>query len=440
MPFLVSSNFIDFCAQVILQKTKLGWVVSATIYPRVTQPKQVVCHISQTEVDSTSDELAKFWEIEQVPSIKHLSTEERDCEDHFELHTTRSNTDRYIVSLPFNERKENIGDSYQMALRRFHALGNKFKKNSALKEKYSEFIQEYSRLGHMSAARDSNRKHHGFFLPHHAVIKEDNLTTKIRVVFDGSAKSSSGISSNDALMVGPTIQDSLFTIYTRFRSFPFALSADIEKIYRQIEVTPEDSLYQRILWRENACEPIKIYNLKTVTYGTASAPYLSTRVLSQLAKDEGSSYPFAAQVLTREFYVDDLLTGAATFQEALDLRNDLVQLVGKGGLTLRKWASNDPRLTSDINDEFKTELLSLDSSNTIKTLGLCWNSKEDAILYAVKNLQNHDRLTKRVILSEVAKIFDPLGLLGPITLHRRILIQFLWKLQLTWDELLSEGI
>ena len=426
--------------ETILQKTKLGWVVSATIYPRATQPKEVVCHISQTEVDSLSDQLERFWEIELVPSSKHLSKEEKDCEDHFKLHKTRSKTGRYIVSLPFNEKKKDIGDSYQTALRRFHALESKFAKHPALKEKYSEFMQEYLNLGHMCTTQDNDPKHHGFFLPHHAVIKEDNLTTKIRVVFDGSAKSSSGISLNDALMVGPTVQDDLVTIYTRFRSFSFALTADIEKMYRQVEVTPEDSSYQRILWRENSSEPIKIYNLKTVTYGTASAPFLATRVLSQLSEDEGSSHPFAAQVLNRDFYVDDLLTGAATFQEALDLRNDLVQLVGKGGLTLRKWASNDPRLTRDFNDESKIELLSLDSSNTIKTLGLCWNSKEDAILYAVKNLQNHDRLTKRVILSEIAKIFDPLGLLGPITLHGRILIQTLWKLQITWDELLPEGI
>ena len=231
--------------------------------------------------------------------------------------------------------------TYQTALRRFHALESKFAKHPALKEKYSECMQEYLNLGHMSTTQDSDPKHHGFFLPHHAVIKEDNLTTKIRVVFDGSTKSSSGISLNDALMVGPTVQEDLFTIYTRFRSFSFALTVDIEKMYRQVEVTPEDSSYQRILWRENSSEPIKIYNLKTVTYGTASAPFLATRVLSQLSEDEGFSHPFAAQVLIHDFYVDDLLTDAATFQEALDLRNDLVQLVGKGGLTLRKWASND---------------------------------------------------------------------------------------------------
>ncbi|XP_033229135.1 uncharacterized protein LOC117180750 [Belonocnema kinseyi] len=345
--------------ETIFQKTKLGWVVSDTIYPKISQRREVVSHLSQTEVNSTSDEPSKFWEIEEVPSVKLLPNEEKYCEDHFELHTTRSKTGRYIVSLHFNDKKK----------------------------KYSEFIQEYKRLCHMFETQENVPTNHGFFLPHHAVLKDNSLTTKIRVVFDGSAKSSSCISLNGSLMVGSTVQDDLFTIYTRFRSFSFALTADIEKMYRQVEVTHEGSAFQKILWRQSSFEPIKTYQLKTVTYGTASAPFLATRVLSQLAKDEGHSYLVAAQVLTRDFYVDDLLTGAASFKDALDLRNELVELVGK---------------------------------DTIKTLGLCWHSREDTILYVVKELDNTDKITKRIILSEIAKIFDPLGLLGPITLYDQL--------------------
>ena len=133
------------------------------------------------------------------------------------------------------------------ALRRFYALENKFAKNPSLKAEYSNFLQEYESLGHMPKIQDNESVSEGFFLPHHAVIKQESLTTKIRVVFDGSAKSSNGMSLNDILMVGPTVQDDLFSIYIRFRFFPFALTADIEKMYRQTEVAPEDSCYQKIL-------------------------------------------------------------------------------------------------------------------------------------------------------------------------------------------------
>ena len=111
-----------------------------------------------------------------------------------------------------------------------------------------------------SEVTDKNALNQGYYLPYHAVVKEDSLTTKTRVVFDASMNSSSGISLNDCLMVGPTVKDDLISIFTSFRSFQFALTADIQQMYRQIKVYPRDSTYQKILWRNNPNEPIKIYS------------------------------------------------------------------------------------------------------------------------------------------------------------------------------------
>ena len=124
---------------------------------------------------------------------------------------------------------------------------------------------------------NENSLYKGYYLPYHAVVRETSITTKTRVVFDASAKTSSGISLNDCLMVGPTIQDDLFSIFTRYRSFLFALTADIEQMYRQIKVYPEDIVYHKIIWRENRNEPIKTYDLNRITFGTASATFLATR-------------------------------------------------------------------------------------------------------------------------------------------------------------------
>ncbi|XP_075233847.1 uncharacterized protein LOC142331699 [Lycorma delicatula] len=110
-----------------------------------------------------------------------------------------------------------------------------------------------------------------FYLPHHAVFKETSLTTKLRVVFDGSAKSNNGLSLNDTLMIGPMVQQDLFSIILRFRVHNYVITSDITKMYRQILVTQKDSNLQRILWRENAEQDLKHYALRTVTYGTTSA-------------------------------------------------------------------------------------------------------------------------------------------------------------------------
>lgn len=212
------------------------------------------------------------------------------------------------------------------------------------------------------------------------------------------------------------------------------MTADIEKMYRQIEIHPDDSMFQKIIWRSHPNEPIKIYKLKTVTYGTSSALFLATRVLKQLSIDEAHSHPIAAEILQRDFYVDDLLTGANTFQDALELRNDLVSITQRGGLILQKWASNEPRLIRDFSSKAEGELMSLDMSDTIKTLGISWTVKNDTIVYTVKCPENDDKITKRSILSEIARLFDPLGLLGQVIVKAKLMIQTLWKLNISWDE------
>ena len=111
------------------------------------------------------------------------------------------------------------------------------------------------------------------------------------------------------LMVGPTIQQDLLSIVLRFRMHTYAMTADISKMYRQIRVHPEDYNLQRILWRRSSDEPLKQYQLLTVTYGTAPASFLATRCVNQLASEEASSYPLAAEVLSHDMYVDDLVTG-----------------------------------------------------------------------------------------------------------------------------------
>lgn len=127
----------------------------------------------------------------------------------------------------------------------------------------------------------------GFYLPHHPVLKEDSVTTKIRVVFDGSAKTSTGISLNECLMVGPTIQNDLFTLLSKFRMYKYVLTADIEKLYRQVLVHPDDTHFQRILFRENSNDKVKELVLTIITYGTSCAPFLAIRALNQLAIDGG---------------------------------------------------------------------------------------------------------------------------------------------------------
>ncbi|XP_076382764.1 uncharacterized protein LOC143260624 [Megalopta genalis] len=397
----------------ILQKTMLGWVIGGSV-PTAQPNRQATCHTTTT----LKLDLARFWEMEEGPQSQHLLESEATCEQHFQNTTTRNTEGRYVVALPFNKNKPKLGESDTQALKRLISLEQKFKRDSELEHQYRAVIQEYLDLGHMSEVHASRP---GYYLPHHGVINMSSNTTKLRVVFDGSAVTSTGISLNDTLHTGPKIQDDLLCILLRFRIHQYVITGDIEKMYRQFLVRPEDRQYQRILWRDNK-NCVKTYELNTVTFGLSAPPYLAIRCLKQLAQDEGHQFPFAAKILQRDFYVDDALTGASTIQEALTLRNELTQLLHSAGLNIRQWASNDQELLSGLPDQNINQKLHLGESSTIKTLGIVWDSAEDSITYTVKPLTHASRVTKRSISSEIAKIYDPLGLLGPIIIVAKLLL------------------
>ncbi|XP_076678236.1 uncharacterized protein LOC143374185 [Andrena cerasifolii] len=412
-----------------LQKTQLGWIVVGHV-PDQPSTQSATCNLTLSDLQS---DMHKFWNLEECPSVKLLSPEEQACETHYTSNTIRDAvTGRYTVGLPFNDQKEKLGESRQIAVNRFLSLERSLNKRHAIKVQYVEFLKEYERLGHMTEVTDESTE--GIYLPHHPVVKDSSLTTKVRVVFDASARSSSGVSLNETLMVGPTIQDDLVSIITRFRLHKYVLTADIAKMYRQVDLRAVDRKYQRILWRENSNQPIKTYELNTVTYGTASAPFLAVRTLHQLAHDEIGNHPIAASAFLRDFYVDDVLTGADSFDEAMLLRNELIRLAAKGGFQLRQWVSNEPRLLESFLDASVHDHMVLDASDDKKTLGLYWKAERDVLGYTIKQVEPLQKVTKRTILSRIAQLFDPLGLLGPVIVQAKILMQNLWKCNLDWDE------
>ncbi|XP_017762447.1 PREDICTED: uncharacterized protein LOC108552425 [Eufriesea mexicana] len=207
----------------ILQKTQLVWVIGGSVPSGVKQRSQPF------ETFNLQIELDKFWKIEEGSNEQHLTAEEQAAEDHFQRNTTRSSDGRYTVALPFKNTIKSLGDSKQIALKRFHTLETRLAKDPELKTQYESIMEDYVRLGHMTLSHDTQP---GVYLPHHAVIKASSQATKIRVVFDASARSSSGTSLNDTLMTGSTIQDDMQTLLLRFRLHQYVITGDIEKMYR----------------------------------------------------------------------------------------------------------------------------------------------------------------------------------------------------------------
>ncbi|XP_055605123.1 uncharacterized protein LOC129753335 [Uranotaenia lowii] len=402
----------------ILRKTVFGYVVAGETNSQPKSPA-VVCNVSS--IDNLDSTIRKFWEVESFEKGKSLSLEEDG---------------RYVVRLPIREEMLHaLGESFPIANRRFLSTERKLGSNDNLRADYFEFMTEYENLGHMEPVKPDLTKPH-YYLPHHAIQRPESTTTKTRVVFDASCRAANNISLNDICYIGPTVQPSLISTLINFRLPKYAVTADVEKMYRQIVVHLADRPLQQILWRKNPEAPLQTFRLNTVTYGTAPAPYLATRVLNQLAHDEAENFPLAAPLIPKRFYVDDYLSGNDDKQLLIAENHQMIELLKSGGFTLRKWCSNCNEVLSQIPEALRDSRSELDigQSGSIKTLGLRWHPQPDHFTFNVPDLETSASITKRVILSEMSRLFDPMGLLGASVVSAKIFLQSLWSEKFSWND------
>lgn len=445
----------------VAQCTTLGWILSGPVNTAEDDNRIRVMHTCVEDFD-----LKRFWELEteSLLSSKRLTTEEQRCEDIFAATTRRDADGKYVVRLPFRDGAPSCehGESREIAVRRLKGLEKRFATDTTLKERYTEVIDEYLQLDHMALIEEPEKtKERAVYLPHHPVIREDKTTTKVRVVFDASCKNKNGVSLNDTLLVGPTLQPDLRHLILNWRRYPICIVADIVKMYRMVRVAEEDCDYQRIVWRDNQEDQIRDYKLLTVTFGTASAPYLAVKTLNQVAIDYKDKYPKAAEKVAKEFYMDDLMSGCETIKEGEELIKDMHELLKEGGFILQKWASNREELLQVLNQTETEQREQVDNNKVkrensdevsknrednnnrnwelklnevIKILGLTWNRINDEFQYSVTLPPLSAPVTKRKIISDVARLFDPLGWIAPCIVKAKIFIQRLWIAGTGWDE------
>ncbi|GFR01661.1 integrase catalytic domain-containing protein [Trichonephila clavata] len=204
-------------------------------------------------------------------------------------------------------------------------------------------------------------------------------------------------------------------------------------MFRQIKVQEHQQDFLRILWRPSPEEDIVSYRLKTVTYGTKPAPYLATRCVLQLAHEGKNKYPLATPVMENSTYMDDILSGADDITTAKEMQRQLIGLMKEGCFHLYKWSASSEELLKDVPTENK-EFLFNENDELVKTLGLSWRPREDTFMYQMNLQEVPVTITKRTVLSFISKLYDPLGLLQPIIIKAKMMIQKIWLLKIDWDQ------
>ncbi|GBM98304.1 hypothetical protein AVEN_7677-1 [Araneus ventricosus] len=417
----------------IFQNSKFGFIASSNSEGNFNHK---FCGLV-TQNEPIDDLIQLFWEIETINENNcSLSEEAIFCEEHFKSTHKRNSEGRYIVEMAIKEFPP-LGESKQIAQKRLDSLIRRLEKNPHMKKLYSEFMEEYETLGHMERVVEDELPSDNYYLPHHGVYKSGSTTTPLRVVFNASSPSSNGVSLNDILLKGDVVED-IFELMLRFRQHKFAFTFDVQKMFRQILVAPHQRDYLRILWFEdNTCQPIT-FKLNTITYGTACAPFYAIRTVKQLAIDESSEFPLASEIALRDIYMDDGITGTNDVKTAQILQTQLIDMFAKGGMNLHKWTSNSLELLNSFPSSNQERAFPIDA-HVSKTLGMNWLHLDDYFIFKVdcKHVPNP---TKRNVLSVIARLYDPLGLLGPVICKMKIFLQKLWLEKLSFDDPLPQPI
>ena len=431
--------------------TKFGWAISGPSLCHLPTSTFVSSHhIQHSSENSSEPQLDKliyeFWDAEREEQLEQpLSVLENQVQETY-LATVQylAKDKRYQVTLPRRPGAKHLGLSRSQAVSRFLSNERSVRKRD-IYNSFQEVIQAYLDLKHAEPVPPSNQLPDlHYYLPMHAVFKHSSTTTKIRVVFDGSATTTTGTSLNQSLLVGPTLQPTLSNLLIKFRTYPIALNADISKMYREILLDPQDKDLHRFVWRATPDEPINDYRMTRVTFGVSASPYLAIRTLQQTADDHGEGYPNVTHHIRTSFYVDDFLGGAATIEEAISLYDEIIPILLQGGFKLCKWRSSSKAVLQHIPTDLHERCLVKDvtspqAQTQSKALGLEWDSQKDDMSPSLCVSKSYTP-TKRGIISDVAKTYDILGWISPAILTMKLLYQELWKKGHEWDQTVTPAV
>ncbi|GFW90109.1 DUF1758 domain-containing protein [Trichonephila clavipes] len=262
------------------------------------------------------------------------------------------------------------------------------------------------------------------YLAHRPVIKLDSQTTKIRPVFDASASKRETF-FNECLLKGTNLIELIPDILDRFRIYPIGISADMEKAFLMLSVAPKDRDFLRFFSR--VVKGGSCIGTAELCLGVSSSSFLLNASVMHLLENCQPQHEEVAQKLKCSFYVDNCVSGVFNTDEQGRFIEHAKLIMLNGCFNLRGFERNVAGKNVDR------------SSGDTSVLGVIWNLETNTLKRCtdMDTLTCETKITKRLILAIVQKIFDPIGLLTPATLLPKLLIQHLWKMKIAWVSELS---
>ena len=290
----------------------------------------------------------------------------------------------------------------------------------------------------------------GFTIPWRVVFKETSLSTPCRMVYDGSSKCPNGKESlNGVLAKGKNTLPKLLHILIRFRRYFYALTADIKTAYNQTEIVPEHFRYQKYLWKEGLMpdQPTKVMVVKTLIYGIRPSGAITTAGLVKVADYSDAHYPQhhdGAEILRRDTYVDDLISAQPTKEKNIQASQSIKTVLGLASMDVKGITAAHEKPCEEVSG----------GSHTVGLVGLVWDPERDVISLDIKPLffgkprcgklpqlvegdigeALQGNFSRRTLLGKVAAVYDPLGMVTPITSRLKLDLHQLCAEKLDWDD------
>ena len=271
------------------------------------------------------------------------------------------------------------------------------------------------------------------------VVREDKHTTKYRLIMNGKFQFGKHC-INDYLLGGPNVMNRLANVLIKLRYHKYVLTCDISHMFLRVKIPEKDRKYLRFFYRTDDGN-IKVIEMCSHAFGLTQSPFVVMNVVRETAKENLSGLPLAAGAVIKDSIVDDILTGCKSFKNLKRLHKEIGELYSKLQMNAHKWATNSPGLRAIIPEKEQAGSVSLGEEDmgllcndggevpSVKCLGVLWHPVNDRLQFFTANNAESKDLTMREISSKASRLFDPLGLMAPLTLEGKLLLQSLWKLK-----------
>lgn len=423
--------------QPVAELTKFGWIIMS--------PGKEPLDLTNVLLTQTSH--VDYEELCRLDLLGLSDTPPNDQSSvyaEFKEQLVRHEEGWYETGLPWRGNHPVLPNNKDGSLRRLASLNKKLERQK-LTSQYGEIIEEQKKEGVVERAEESSVNGREFYIPHKPVVRATAESTKLRIVYDASARAfNSAPSLNDCLYTGPPLQNKHWSVLVRGRFNPVAITGDLQKAFLQVRVKEIDRDAMRFHWRRDEQSPLETLRFTRALFGLAPSPFLLGGVIEMHFNNWEEREPELVAKIRKELYVDDLISESTTVCKTRELKDKTKEIFQDACFNLHKWHSNVPELDSEQSPKeegeptYAKQQLGVPQGTFSSKLGLLWNKEQDSLSITVP--PEKATLTKRGILAKLAKIYDPLGLVSPETLCGKLVYRAVCDTKGAWDAHLSRDL